>query len=71
MLCNTFQSARHPRSAPSHAGILHVVHVLWTQPTHSPKLHLDLFSNFRTAYGRESQYFTMCIKMRLTSNLKN
>ena len=31
MLYDTFQSARHPRSARSHGGIyIPVIHVLWT-----------------------------------------
>jgi len=52
MLYNAFQSARHPRSSPSHVGIYnpHVIHVPWTHLTQHPKMHLDQFSHFSTVY---------------------
>jgi len=31
----------------------------WTHPSPHPKRHLDRFSHFCTAHGRESRYFTM------------
>jgi len=48
----------------------HVIHVFWTHLTQHPKLHLDWFSRFHTAYGRESLYFTMCIKTQLMRDYK-
>ena len=34
----------------------------WTYLTQHSKLHLDRFSRFCTAHGRESLYFTVCVK---------
>jgi len=49
----------------------HAVHVPWTHPTQHHKLHLDLFSHFCIADGRESLYCTVCIKTQLMRDLKN
>jgi len=67
MLCNAFQSAIHPKSALSRGGIYthHVAHVPWSHLTQHLKLHLDRFSRFCAAQGRESLYFTMCVRTRL------
>ena len=35
------------------------IHGSVDHPTQHPKLHLDLYSHFCTAYGRKSLYFTM------------
>jgi len=46
---------------------------LYPEPTPlsiHPKLHLDQFSCFCTTRGRESLYFTMCVKMRLMRDFK-
>jgi len=48
----------------------HVIHVLWAHLTQHSKLHLDWFSHFRTAHGRKSLYFTMCIKMQFKCDFK-
>jgi len=66
MLCNAFQLVRHHNSAlPMGASTSHVMHVPWTHLTQHSKLHLDRFSRFSTAHGRESLYFTVCVKTRL------
>jgi len=52
------------------ASTRRVIHVPLTHPTLHPKLHLDRFSRFCTAYGTVSLYFTMCIKTWLMRNLK-
>ena len=54
---NVFQSVRHPKSALSvWASTPHVIglslHIPWTHPTPHFKLHLGVFSRFRTAHGR-------------------
>jgi len=68
VLYNAFEYARHPQKCafPCRHLHAHVIHVPWTHPTQPSKLHLDWFSHFCTAHGRESLYFTMCIKMQLT-----
>ena len=43
-----------------------IIHVPWTHATHHP---LVQFSCFCIAHGRESLYFTMCIKTWLTHYL--
>jgi len=71
MLYNAFQSARHPKVLlPGRHLHPHVIHVLWTHLTQHSKLHLDWFSRFRTAHGRKSLYFNMCIKMQLKCDFK-
>ena len=65
-LYNAYQSARQPKSATCRgASRPHVIHVPWTHMTQHPDLHLNL-CHFCTAHGRESWYFTMCIKMWFT-----
>jgi len=44
----------------------HVIPVPWTRPTQRTKLHLDRFSRFYAAYGRESPYSLQCALKRLT-----
>jgi len=64
MLFNRLYS---PKSAISHgASTAHVIRVPWTHPTQHSKMYIDRFSRFRAAHGRESLYFTMCDKTRLT-----
>ena len=45
---------------------LHVIRILRTHPTQHSELHLDRFSRFCRADGRESLHFTMCVRTRLT-----
>jgi len=42
----------------------YVMHVPWTHLTHHSKLHLERFSRFCTAHGRDYVYVTMCAKTR-------
>jgi len=42
----------------------HVIHVPWTLLTQHPKLHLDRFSRFCTAHGRESNVRENAINSR-------
>jgi len=51
-----------PQKCPFLHG--HLVRVLWTYPTLYPKLHLASTGSavFCTARGKESEYFTMCVK---------
>ena len=63
---------RHPKSAHSRGACTpHAIHVPWTHQTQHPMLHLDRFSRFCTARGRESLYFAVCVKTRLTRDEKN
>ena len=45
---------------------LHVIYFSWTQPTQHPEMQFDRFSRFCSAHGRESPYFTLYVKTRLT-----
>jgi len=45
----------------------HVIHIPLIHPTQNPKLHLDQFSRFRTAYTAESLYIPYSVRYtRLT-----
>jgi len=52
-----------PKCPFSWASTPHVIQVPWTDPTQHPKLHLDWFSCFCTAHGRESLYFNFVITL--------
>jgi len=64
--------ARYPKSVPSRGvSTPHLIHVPRTRLTQHSELHLDRFSRFCTAaHGRQSLYFTMRVKTRLTCDRK-
>jgi len=67
MLYKAFQLVRHLQKCPFPWWHLksHVIHVPCIHPTQHSKLHLDQFSRF---HGRESLYFTICVRMGLMRN---
>jgi len=54
---STLYNARHPKSAASHGDIYTPCHTCFLDPP-------DRFRGFCTAHGRESLYFTVCVKMQ-------
>jgi len=65
ILCFTilFNRPDTPKRPSSWASTPHVIQVPWTHLTQHLKLHLDWFSCFCTAHGRESLYFNFVITL--------